>query len=233
MTDNRPFVFSTLISAESAKERLRTNGVALIPGACSKELCDSLRDWIEHVPDLPSIERRYGGTETRIWKSEQYHESIAAFREESDRLVTAALGEPAKAETILAIRNQPIGDNRSLALGRWHIDSFRRQIKVFVFLTDTSIDSGPFEFVPGTHRMSFKLRGVLGGHYFHPGDVRRTGRAYQQLSESWIDRLTRSDRQVSSVLCERGTAMLIDTSAIHRARPCERIERAALTAYYR
>lgn len=225
--------FASRIDVESARAALAGEGAHIALGLLPESVCDQMISIIDAHQERARTERNYADTELRVWDAEHLDPLLRAFRDESDRLLTAIEGRSRRAYTLLAIRNRPVDTaDASLVQGRWHIDSLSRQVKVFAFLTSTTAESGPFEYVPGTQSWSFKLRMLVGGHYLAPTDVIRGSRAYSSVSDNVLARLKQTPAGVS-VECPRGSIMVVDTSALHRARPCVRGSRYALTAYYR
>jgi ectoine hydroxylase-related dioxygenase (phytanoyl-CoA dioxygenase family) len=234
-----PSGFLNLDNIRSAKTAIESDGFLLLKNAYSKEWCSQIIELMDaHSPDERTYVN-YGGSELRIFDAERRHPAFKAFFDECNVFTAALTGRYLEASTLLAIRNRAVdADEPHNYLGRWHIDSFQKQLKVFVFLTDTSEESGPFEFIPGTQTTAFKMRMLLRGAYFSPFDLmparRADGlRAYQRIDDGVIQRISRGPRAPMPVVCEAGTALVIDTSAIHRARPCQRGKRYALTAYCR
>lgn len=216
-----------------ARKALAGSGVLLLPEVFDREFCTASKLFIDGHQADERTESNYGGSELRIWDAHKRNALMSEFWAACNKFVSAMDGQPTEAFTLLAIRNRPVpADDKTVVQGRWHIDSFRRQVKVFLFLTDTSEESGPFEYVPGTHGASFKARRLMLGDYITPGDVVSGKRSYSKLDEALIDRLADSTTKPTPVLCAAGTVMIIDTSAIHRARPCIQGERYALTAYF-
>jgi hypothetical protein len=78
----------------------------------------------------------------------------------------------------------------------------------------------------------FKLCAAIGGKYFGPTGLFTNARSYQSLADDWVDGLKARGYSPIRVVCPAGTAMIVDTSAIHRASPCFGDTRYALTAYF-
>lgn len=226
--------FATTQLIQEAGDALSKQGVLLKPGVASEEFCQRICAFMDAHQADARTQFNYGGSEMRIWDSERRHPLLAAFTSECNALVSGIRARDQEAYTLLAIRNRPVppGDN-PLTRGRWHIDSLSQQTKVFLFLTETTDSTGPFEFVPSTHRPSFKARMVMQGRYLSLSDVWTGDRAYSQLEDEWVSRVIKPARPAVAVKCQPGTLMVIDTSAVHRARPCVEGARYALTAYYR
>lgn len=228
------FPFLTPENIAAAKIALDETGYLLMPDGVAADFCASAIHFIDHYRPEGTLEQNYGGTEVRIWSAEKLDASLGEFTAASDAFVSDVEGQPIAVEKLLAIRNLAVdASNPALMKGRWHLDSFRRQLKVFVFLTDTTEESGPFEFIPSTHRGGFKLKALSGGQYIKFQDLFGPTRKYQSLNDDWVDDLDRAGFPSKPVLCRAGTVMIIDTSAVHRARPCTKGSRYALTAYYK
>jgi Phytanoyl-CoA dioxygenase (PhyH) len=228
-----------LENVRGARRALGTDGYFTIEDAYPVSLCREVIDIIDsHVPDAPDqrSEVKYAGTELRIWDAQKRHALLQGFYDQCNVFTAAMTGMDVEADTLLAIRNRTLGSSdQKSRLGRWHIDSFRRQLKVFLFLTDTTEESGPFEFVPRTHAAGFKAQMLARGIYFRPSDFlsRKGARAYQRIDESVVEGLSKSGFVPMPFLCKAGTALVVDTSSIHRARPCSAGARYALTTYCR
>ena len=121
-------------------------------------------------------------------------------------------------------------------MGRWHIDSWRSQEKVFLFLSDTTEKSGPLEFIPNTHKFWFRLKKALEpGFFFNHFSMFKKGisRQYSSIPEKKIEALFNSGYKTKPLLVKAGTVLVINSAKlIHRARPCKEGQRHALTAYY-
>ena len=94
-----------------------------------------IRDEIDRLALEDDTEVNYGGSEHRIWKAHKKSKSVDAFRRFSDRVLTEVDEKPVEAFDVLAIRNRPIdATDNGVVQGRWHLDSFNRQLKIFMFL---------------------------------------------------------------------------------------------------
>lgn len=99
--------------------------------------------------------------------------------------------------------------------GGWHRDSLnRRQLKLMIYLRDVDFNNGPFEYIKGSHRLSHKLRYNM----FRQG---------VRFGESSKTVKSKSDILVG----KKGTAIIFDSSGVHRGRPLIVGQRYALTYY--
>jgi ectoine hydroxylase-related dioxygenase (phytanoyl-CoA dioxygenase family) len=224
------------------REELAVNGFSILSNAYSQEFCDKIIQFMDNCEadnqkdnkPFHGLEINYGGSELRIWDAQNRHNDIKMFYHHSNIVMSRILNKDAEAFTLLAIRNQQLLEDKDKYLkNRWHLDSFRKQLKIFLFLTDTHIDSGPLEFIPGTHSKKFKFSAFIRGKIIRLRDFLSNGqRAYQRLEDSWVDGLAKDGFSSTPLICKAGTLAIVDTSVIHRARPCLEGSRYALTAYF-
>lgn len=106
----------------------------------------------------------------------------------------------------------------------WHRDAFFSQFKAMLYLTDVSEKNGPFELLPGTHRLPCVLNSTLAGGLGYMQD-RISDEEFVSL-----ERVLKKSRR--SIVGPAGTLVLFNSSVIHRGRPIEEGERLALTNYY-
>ena len=97
----------------------------------------ALAEIVRQIDDVcatrDDLEVNYGGSEHRIWQANKQFESAVLFREFSNTVIPNLDSDMGPARNILAIRNKPLADGTSeLRKGRWHLDSFRKQLKIFV-----------------------------------------------------------------------------------------------------
>ena len=144
---------------ENARKAMKRDSYFLMPDIYSKEFCDEIKSDIDNINSDIGVEINYSGTETRIWSAQKRFDSVNRFFDESNKFVSTVLNEDHIAGTVLAIKNNPLPEeDRINKVGRWHADSFNSQEKVFLFLSDTSEETGPLEFIPNTHKAFFRFR---------------------------------------------------------------------------
>ena len=216
---------------KSLRIKVKHEGFAVLQTCLLPEECEHIKEFIDHFP-IENAEVNYRGTEKRIWDSHNMDHMINSFGKLSEMLVGSVFSAQPKVKTVLSYSNHPIPAEDRLITGRWHLDSLRHQYKLFCFLTRTDEKTGPLEMVPGTHRTAFKLLPLATGQYISRSDLGTDKRRYQKLDEQWVDAQCRKVGGSVPLLCEAGTLILVDTSAIHRARPCLEGHRYALCAYY-
>ena len=154
------------------------------------------------------------------------------FKGFSDKITSFCINREENAYDILAYRNVEIDTfNASLLTNRWHIDSLNQQLKVFLFLKEVKDSDGPLQWIPSTQRSLFKYMQVIKGNYLSPFDLFGENRKYQNIPDEKVQNYLRKGYTTNECTVGKGTAVLIDTSCIHRAKPCFGT-RYALCSYY-
>ncbi len=206
-------------------------GYSVLKSRMSIDGCHEIIKFINSFPEDRS-EINYGGSEKRIWGSHVYNSAVEEFGIFSDNLLSKVFGVQVNLKTVLSYSNTPIVNTEKLITGRWHLDSFRSQYKLFCFLTTTTPRSGPLELIPKTHKVDFKIRSLFLGKYFSLSGSAKITRQYQSLEDFWVQKQSIKFGGSVPVLCDGGSLVLVNTSIIHRARPCLEGNRYALCAYY-
>ena len=221
-----------------AREAMKKESYFIMPNIYSKDFCEEIKSDMDRIKSGLGVEINFGGTETRIWSAQKRFKGVKTFCEDSNVFLSSLLKQKSVAGTVLAIKNIPLPEEGlNHRLGRWHIDSWRPQEKVFLFLSDTSEESGPFEFIPKTNKTLFRLRKALEpGFFFNYFSMLKKSsvRRYASIPDYKILSLLNKGYDTKPVLVKAGTVMVINSSyLIHRARPCKKVTRYALTAYYK
>ena len=189
------------------------------------DFLENLRRSVISACDSNSHEAHYDSTEKRVFGFEKVCSEGSEFLDLSASILRE-YGIDRPKDTLLAIKNEPIAYGRDEHhKGRWHIDSFRSQFKVFLFLSDVSADAGPLAVVPKSHYASFKAKSVVTGKYYNPFS-KDDPRLYRRLSDQQYDDLA------IPLIVPKGTIAIVNTSCVHRATPCVSKTRVALTSYF-
>ena len=115
------------------------------------------------------------------------------------------------------------GPNNTGSGGGWHRDSLvHAQIKAIVYLTETTADNGPFQYIRGSHR-----------NYATLWAAGKLDQSYRQDRYDTADYISvfDEDPNLLEFAGPAGTVILTDTSGIHRGKPLVEGERCALTHY--
>lgn len=216
--------------ASELKSKLKKDGYVKLPVRFPESDCKTVRDCIDAM-ESGDHEIHYGDTELRVWDLEKKERSVARFQSELDLYLSAVTGRHPKVKTTLGIRNHAIPGSK-FREGRWHIDSFMPQYKAFCFLTDVSDRNGPLTLMRDTHLPRFKFTQLIRGIYFGIYDAFGGSRRYTKLNDNYIESLIADGSRLKEFTCSAGDIFIVNTSAIHRAKPCDHGKRYALTSYY-
>ena len=107
--------------------------------------------------------------------------------------------------------------NRSAQYFHFDLDRIK-WLKLFIYLTDTKLESGPHEYVEGTHGFSNKDKNLLNS-------------GYQRIEEDLIYKKY-NEKRIKKILGERGTMFIGDTSAFHRGALPKKEDRLLLVIEY-
>lgn len=201
---------------------LFSKGVMAVPDFFSENDCDQFRQAFDR---LEADHSKSFGSDRRIFGIEALSEFHAKrFAERADLLALGEsyLGLPMHLHNTLG--GKLYADPEGLGSGGgWHRDSFFPQFKVIVYLTDVTMENGPFEYVVGSHRVQRKCSDVL----------RQKSGISPRYTQASVDSMCSKDGQsVKSFVGKAGTAILCDTSGVHRGRPIREGVRYAITNYY-
>ncbi len=204
---------------------VRRDGVFVSPGFASQARCEALRTEVDRLLDSES-DRVHRRGDVRLYGAERVSPSVRVFHDDPSLLALARALRGASVVngmTLVARLSHTPGLRAASGPG-WHRDGWFPQVKAFLFLSDVSHESGPLEFIVGSHRALRRAR-----------DMRRYGQRFKQhhFDDAEIRRVIDAEpaRHVTAT-GPAGTLVIADTSAIHRGRPIERGTRYALTNYY-
>lgn len=215
-------------SVSGAADRLasciRRDGFVAVEGFIDGTACATLRHRIDEL-----MQTRADGAvpvaDQRIVSAETDDDRIDDFlKSDLPRNVAEAffgnVMVPAYCE---AARILPIPGQQGSG-GSWHRDSFFREIKAILYLSDVGEEDGPYEFFPGSERLGDVIAGIW-----------RDGLKFRQnrLSDGDADRQIARRRGAPVSVCgTAGTLILCNTATMHRGRPCRRFPRYSLTSNY-
>ena len=208
-------------------EQLNDEGLVIIEGYLSPQQCDSLCQRVD------SVLERYRDL---IWCDPQDSDHRAFGADRVDEGVADFRNDPWLSELMKRYTNSASFSGLTLANrvrfrpgnvgsgGGWHKDTAKtRQFKAIVYLNDVNEFNGPFQYCTGSHRLSHALRGILQHGHRHQQDRFEGPVNAEALA---------AHEEIRTVVGQRGTLVLTDTSGIHRGKPIEEGTRYALTNYY-
>jgi hypothetical protein len=114
--------------------------------------------------------------------------------------------------------NFPMRDKAAIKSQVWHRDGDGTVLKLFVYLSDVFAENGPFVYAPGSHKSP--LREI---------NYKNRPKSDDELREL----LKGYKREFVTGVCKRGTAVLANTSGMHKGgHVLEGERKALLIAYY-
>lgn len=224
------------------RQKLKSKGFILIEDALPADYCEAIVGFIDAHLDENNGEHESGqvGTMQRIWSAEKYSIVVQDYKEKCSRILSSLFGQSLQPQRILAMRDMAIPFKTQeefdrFAKGRWHIDSWNDQYKIFLFLKDVGPDNGPFEFIPGTNgAFKKKLAFTRPWWFFNPfTHFTSTKRPYQSISDERVQSIIDCGLPSLPLLAKQGTLLIVNPSAlIHRASPIKTGSRYLAVAYF-
>lgn len=205
---------------------LRKDGIQILRGYCTAEHCAVLRAKIDaimaDVGDAVSVDDQK--SDHRVNAAERVSSEVAAFCDDPFILdIARALSDRGELlRFTLAARLEHKEGAKGSGAG-WHRDSLGFQFKAMLYLSDVTMDNGPFQFFRGSHRRFYKLRNYIA-----------------DLSQGFSDIVRYSDEHVSKLpqedlitgTAKAGDLVLFNSSGLHRGMPTRAGVRYALTIYF-
>lgn len=115
--------------------------------------------------------------------------------------------------------NVPMLDKTAIKSQVWHRDGDGTVLKLFVYFNDVTEKNGPFVYAPGTHASPFRQINYKSERPQSDDDLRSLLKGY--------------NRDFVTGICKKGTALLANTSGMHKGGHVLEGERhALLVAYY-
>lgn len=209
------------------RDKVRLSGLHIVENFLPSDTCQ------DAVAEIDRLQQQYPaavhhasrGADLRIFGADAASAPINRFASDAGLMALARefLGQGAGNAFTLAGMITAAPDNLGSGEG-WHRDAFFGQFKAILYLTDVSIDNGPFEYVLYSHHLARKYS----DRYRHETPLhttRITSEAVQNLTDAEPDRLR-------TICGKAGTLVLCDTTGIHRGHPIASGKRYALTNYY-
>ena len=207
-------------------QRLNKYGVCIIEGFWSEQTCQLARAEVDRiVKQYPEALHNAAKSDLRVYGANNVSDLIDTFAQNKTlrKIATVYNCEETKAAFTLAAKMPASSENQGSGEG-WHRDAFFRQFKAILYISDVSLENGPFQLISNSHSPRQVLRDIWAG-----------GLRYMQnrLSEDEIARiLKKNPERLITYTAKQGTLILVDTSSIHRGMPIEIGTRYALTNYY-
>jgi hypothetical protein len=225
------------LEREKFRGRLKTeidaelfhDGFAVIPDFMASSECQVLREEINSLlQDFESKTQRDSvGSDCRLFGANSISKKFQKYFEHTEirKLLRIFIdGKPVNGFTMIARMDYKEGN---LGSGNgWHRDSAQySQIKSILYLSDTTYESGPFQYLRGSHTPLAFIKGLTKGLY---------GSDKFRFSEQEVDRYLKffPEQRVETFSAPAGTLILADTRGLHRGSPIMSGSRYAATNYF-
>ena len=219
--------FSNLNEYEtSLLTEIKKNGFVIIPNFFDKKTCDACikdMDWMYENKKELIHDTEFA--DYRIFGAEELSENVNKFAENSllKKLANAYNAVPTSNGFTLAGKIEATGHEYGSG-GSWHRDSYFRQFKSLMYLTDVSKDNGPFQVILRSHDPKIISSDTK------KGNLESMQCTFDQEKVKKI--LNDEPERLKTLTGKAGTVVLVDTSTIHRGMPLKNGVRYALTNYF-
>lgn len=213
---------------QSVLDNVRRDGVAALPGYWSPERCAQARSELDRIiVQYPqAVQSRSRGSDKRVYGVEEASGALKAFHVDP---FLRGFGERLGGCTIynfstLGGRIEAIEGNTGSGDG-WHRDAHGFQFKSIIYLSDTGMEHGPFQYLIGSHKLVRVVTDSMRAAVQDPRQSRFTDQQVKTLVED-------GGAEARSFPGAMGTLLLVNTAGIHRGMPLTSGLRYALTNYY-
>ena len=205
---------------------IKKNGYVVIPDFFDKETCDACikdMDWMYENKKELIHDTEFA--DYRIFGAEELSGNVKKFAEHPlfKKLANAYNAVPTSNGFTLAGKIEATGHEYGSG-GSWHRDSYFRQFKSLMYLTDVTEDNGPFQVILGSHDPKTI-----------PNDSKKGDLESMQctFNQQTVEKILKDEpERLKTLTAKAGTVVLVDTSTIHRGIPLKNGVRYALTNYF-
>lgn len=219
---------STPESTELCKE-IQRRGYAIVPNYYSSEKCAQLRSEVDRV-----IEKNQSSgylwvdaykADHRVFGAEVDSALVNEFYRDTylHQIAETYFGGRIFNSNTLAGRIEAKSGNIGSGQG-WHRDGNFFQFKALVYLSDVSLENGPFQMIEKSHQRLRVIKDTSSMQVLTE-ETRFTNEQVDKLVSKYPSRL-------KSFTAQEGTLIFADVSAIHRGMPIKKGNRYALFNYY-
>jgi ectoine hydroxylase-related dioxygenase (phytanoyl-CoA dioxygenase family) len=219
--------FSNLNENEkSILSQINQNGYVVINDFMDKKICDNCiqdMDWM--FENKKEFVHSSDYADHRIFGAEDLSKNISKFSSHTllEKLANAYNATPTSNGFTLAGKIETTGHEFGSG-GSWHRDSYFRQFKSLLYLTDVNEENGPFQVILGSHdRKNISTDSKS-------ADLESMQCRFNQKT---VEKIIKDEpERLKTLTGKAGTVVLVDTSTIHRGTPLKNGVRYALTNYF-
>ena len=207
-------------------KQLSETGIYVIENYWDNEKCARARNEVDRVIDsYPEHVHLNAKADKRVYGANNVSELIREFSNDElfAEIANSYTDQPTRTAFTLAARMPFSPGNLGSGEG-WHRDTPFRQFKAIMFLSDVSMENGPFQMVLNSHTQKSKIADSWTGKLNYP---------QFRITDAQVERILAKDPQrLATYTAKAGTVILADVSAIHRGMPIAAGNRYALTNYF-
>jgi len=205
---------------------VKQTGYSIIQDFFDKDQCNACikdMDWM-----FENKKKFIHGTnydDLRIFGAEHLSENISKFANNNflNNLANVYNASPTSIGFTLAGKITATGHEYGSG-GPWHRDSYFRQFKSLMYLTDVDENHGPFQVVSESH---------LQNKISHDSKSANLQSMQCQFKQETVEKILKDDpTRLRTLTGNAGTIVIVDTSVIHRGFPLKEGNRYALTNYF-
>lgn len=203
--------------------KINNDGFFVYENFLSEEKCEELIKSFKNNLDKENIWRDDLYSDTRMYGIERLDKSFMEIYE-NDILNEVYESYIANKMNSMVLCNHiiPVKENKGSG-GGWHRDSInRRQLKFIIYLTDSTVKTGCFQYIKGSHALLEKYNMNM--------KMKLKSDSYR-YSKDEVEVLLNEGYDISNLEGKKGDLIIVDTSGIHRGKPIEVGERYAVTKY--
>ena len=206
-------------------DEIKKNGFFVIENFISKNECNLIKKRIDKfINQKPNMVWKDDiSSDTRIFGAENICPKIKKFCSNSFIRDIGSLFFGKKITPLMIMANKLVYKKKNLGSGQgWHKDSYEKQFKSILYLSDVGKKNGPFQLVKDTNSTFFDLKLF----YKNNKNLQNT-----RFTNSEIKLISAGQQKIKNIYGKMGTLILVDTSLIHRGKPIEDGARYAMTNY--
>jgi len=205
-------------------KKMRKDGFYIIENFMDLETCKKIISLIdETIVKFPEkIKEDDLKSDQRIWRSENLSPEINNYFNNNfiQNIGEYYSGMKIKIGFTMANKVEFVEKNLGSG-GGWHKDAYYSQFKSILYLNNTSIENGSFQFLEKSNKLVSSMIISLKLNKGYP-NTRFTNEEIKLLK----------DYKIKNIAAPAGTLILVDSSLIHRGSPLLKGNRYALTNYY-
>ena len=205
---------------------IKKKGYVVIPDFFDKNQCElCVNDMDLMFQNNKELIHQSDYSDSRIFGAEYLSENINSFATHSllNNLANAYNAVPTDCGFTLAGKISVSGHEYGSG-GPWHRDSYFRQFKSLLYLTDVDENHGPFQIISESHDKE---------HISSDSKIANLESMQCTFDQNTVKQiLEKEPERLHSLTGKAGTVVLVDTSCIHRGVPLKEGTRYALTNYF-